>query len=137
MKEKGGIFKYKMKPKKLTENEFVFVKGIELEDDKDYPELEKEVCFFSYFLTYQLNDYLRLDHRNIIKRLHWFKEKIDIISDYETLKVVKYCLVMECLELNDCNTLYHKIMNSNKITKVGIILTNDFNIILGTYKLAF
>jgi len=49
MKEKRGIFMYKMKPKKLTKNEFVFVKGIVLEDDRDYPELEREVFFSRIF----------------------------------------------------------------------------------------
>ena len=44
-------FIFKMKPKKLTTNEFVIVKRISLSDDRDYEKLEKEVCslFFSKF----------------------------------------------------------------------------------------
>ena len=41
-KEGTTEFIFKMKPKKLTNNEFVVVKGIDLSDD-EYPKFEKEV----------------------------------------------------------------------------------------------
>ena len=55
---------------------------------------------------------MNLDHPNIIKCVHWFKEYFDDISEYETVKCVRYCLVMEYEKFDQFETFYHKVMHS-------------------------
>ena len=65
---------------------------------------------------------MKLDHPNIIKTLHWFKEYFDKNSEYESINCVKYCIIVEYEEFDQFETLYHKIMQPEGTLKVILIL---------------